>query len=232
MVKTKTNTRMMSQSDAEKFVKKLLEDVFPNGKVELIDDFYTQNVVGHFNDGILGIHDIKDRVKAIKMYTQNCFFQVNQIVVFDQFIAFSCKQNWINKHDLSLYDALVFGIYRLSNNKICELWLIKDLANTSYQTINQNFSEYMKPFELNRKLKQEFLHKLTLLEQVHLNKQEHLTDVERECLYYYFNGFSAKECANCMSLSKRTVETYLAKIKEKFDCRTKHDLRKKLFTKK
>lgn len=47
----------------------------------------------------------------------------------------------------------------------------------------------------------------------------------------YRNGFSAKDAAIEMGISPRTVETHIAEIKSKLDCRTKPELRRKIFPK-
>ena len=58
-----------------------------------------------------------------------------------------------------------------------------------------------------------------------------LNPIERECLYYYFHGFSAKETAAKMNLTFRTIQSYIADLKEHFGCSSKIELRKRLFSK-
>ncbi len=48
-----------------------------------------------------------------------------------------------------------------------------------------------------------------------------LSEREMECLFYLLRGMSARAIAECLQLSKRTVETYIENIKNKFGCDTK-----------
>jgi DNA-binding CsgD family transcriptional regulator/predicted SnoaL-like aldol condensation-catalyzing enzyme len=221
------NTTFTKQ-EAEQFVKELLEDVFPNGKVERLKDFYTPDVVGHYGDDeVFGFTDIEQRVLAIKQHSKNIRFVVQHMLQIDDLVLFSCSQNWSQKADNSFYDSLVFGVYRIQNKKIVELWIVLNTQTESYKDINKNFVQSMRAFEISQKAKREFFNRLDILQETGSNIT--LSKVDSECLYYYFHGFSAKETAQIMELSPRTVETYLANIKERLGCTTKGALRKKLF---
>ena len=51
-----------------------------------------------------------------------------------------------------------------------------------------------------------------------------LSKRERQCLEYYFQGKTAKETAEVLQLSYRTVEEYISTLKKKLKCRHKRDL--------
>lgn len=55
------------------------------------------------------------------------------------------------------------------------------------------------------------------------NKFE-LTIRECECVYLLIKGKSAKEIAALLSLSKRTIESYIENIKNKMDCKNKAEI--------
>lgn len=55
----------------------------------------------------------------------------------------------------------------------------------------------------------------------------HLTKRQAECLYFLVKGMTAKQIADEMGLSKRTVESYTVTLKEKFQCLSKPELIKK-----
>lgn len=71
-------------------------------------------------------------------------------------------------------------------------------------------------------------------EQVHLNTPHYslnnnenkykLTDREYECVFLLIRGKSAKEIGTLLSLSKRTIESYLENIKNKMDCKNKAEI--------
>lgn len=51
-----------------------------------------------------------------------------------------------------------------------------------------------------------------------------LSKREFECLFFILRGKTAKQTAEIMNLSKRTVETYIENLKNKFACDSKADL--------
>jgi DNA-binding CsgD family transcriptional regulator len=51
-----------------------------------------------------------------------------------------------------------------------------------------------------------------------------LSHRELECLFLILRGKSAKQTGEIMSLSKRTIESYIENIKNKFGCESKSDL--------
>lgn len=51
-----------------------------------------------------------------------------------------------------------------------------------------------------------------------------LTLRQYDCLYYLIKGMSAKQIANTLGLSCRTVEDHISRLKEKFNCNTRFDL--------
>lgn len=51
-----------------------------------------------------------------------------------------------------------------------------------------------------------------------------LSNRELECLFYTLRGKTARQIADIMALSKRTVESYLETIKNKIGCANKADL--------
>lgn len=58
--------------------------------------------------------------------------------------------------------------------------------------------------------------------------REQLTEREKDCAHYLCRGMSAREIAACLNLSKRTVEFYLANMKDKLLARSKSELIMKL----
>ena len=55
------------------------------------------------------------------------------------------------------------------------------------------------------------------------NKYE-LTNREHECVFLLLRGKSAKEIGTLLSLSKRTVESYIENIKNKMNCKNKAEI--------
>jgi len=55
-------------------------------------------------------------------------------------------------------------------------------------------------------------------------KNKGLSNKQVECLYLLMRGLSAREIANVMGISKRTVESYMDIMKTKLHCQRKVDL--------
>ena len=221
-------SKPFTQREAIVFVKNVLEDIFPNGKVAEVKNIYTPDVVGHYKDEVFGRDEIENRVRAIRDYTKDCNFKVQEVIrVSDEIITFSCKQSWRDKAHNTFHNLLVFGVYKMRKRKVAEVWMILDIDAKRYSEINKDFTNNMREFEHHQKTKEDFFYKLTIQNNLHTK----LSIIEQECLYYYFHGFSAKETALEMRISPRTVESHIADIKDKFACRTKHELRRKIFPK-
>ncbi len=56
-----------------------------------------------------------------------------------------------------------------------------------------------------------------------------LTSRERECLLLTCTGYASKEIADELCVSRRTAESHLLKIKQKFKVGTKYELIKLIF---
>lgn len=55
-------------------------------------------------------------------------------------------------------------------------------------------------------------------------KNMHLSQRELQCLHYICKGYTAKEIGSLLSLSSRTIESYLCNLKIKFNVRKKTDI--------
>ncbi len=224
----KLEVDMFTQDEAEIFVKDLLENVFPKAQVERLEEFYSRDLLGHFNGSDFVFDDILDRINALSQSAKNIKFLVKNVVVFENFIAVTCQQNWMNKSDDHFHDSMVFAIYRIKDKKIVELWGLLEKETPSYQEVNKDYAKAMQAFNVTAKYKELFLQRLAII----LSSMEDkviLSPAEQECLYYYIYGATAKETANYLNLSPRTVETYLAIVKNKFNCHTKQELRQLFF---
>jgi DNA-binding CsgD family transcriptional regulator len=53
---------------------------------------------------------------------------------------------------------------------------------------------------------------------------ETLSSRENQCLFFIIRGKTAKEIGNILGISYRTVEEYTQSIKNKLNCKSKHEL--------
>lgn len=225
---TKVSKPLMSKKEAEKFVNDLMDTLFVKGKIDYIENFYTKDFFFYYRDESFNLQDIYKRVSAIKANTTNFHFIIEDLFVIYDLIIFRVKQTWKTVGNKGVNETVVFGVYRIHNKKVAEAWFSMDLNTKSYADINRNFIENMRLFEINCRDKQFFLKRLAIIAE--FNKNFKFSKTEQECLYYYFHGFSAKETAQKIGLSFRTIQTYISQIKDRLGCKTKLSLRKKLFS--
>jgi DNA-binding CsgD family transcriptional regulator/predicted SnoaL-like aldol condensation-catalyzing enzyme len=220
---------MFSKDEAEQFIRNLWQTYLTEGKVELIEQFYDKDIICHHGADTYYFEDIRNRGLAIKNNTKNIHTRIIDFCVIYDLIIVKLKQSWLDRKTEQFIETPATNIYRIKNEKICEAWFLISDKLPSYREINTNFSNATKNFEVNQKEKWEFLARLALVEKAAPSGKKELTQVERECLFYYIHGFSAKETAAQMHLTFRTVQTYIAGLKERFGCANKLALRKNIF---
>lgn len=83
--------------------------------------------------------------------------------------------------------------------------------------LNKNF--------LSEQQRKEFFEK-TSMDRFYIpnNLNLYLTKREAECAFHMLDGATAKEIAKILDLSFRTIETYIIKMREKFQCSSKDEL--------
>ncbi|MBA3662364.1 MAG: helix-turn-helix transcriptional regulator [Gammaproteobacteria bacterium] len=91
----------------------------------------------------------------------------------------------------------------------CHEWFKNNFIHTLYDYDQNNFSEKDAPINY-------------LMD--HLDNPFDLSIRELECLFCVLRGMTAKSIGELFNLSKRTIETYIENIKNKFGCRTKSEL--------
>lgn len=97
-------------------------------------------------------------------------------------------------------------------------------ANDQYDFFNKNFFDSMQA-------KKRQFYNMTHINKLSLHdksRQIKLTAREIDCVFYLINNKSVTKTADLMSISRRTLESYLENIKNKFNCSSKEDLFAKL----
>ncbi|MDF2940658.1 MAG: helix-turn-helix transcriptional regulator [Gammaproteobacteria bacterium] len=217
----------MNREEAYLFLTDLLCECVPKGQVERVGNFYTKDVVGHFRDEEFYFEDLEKRIELLGKNIEKHSIEIIDFMLFDSFIMVASRQSWRNKTDKKIIELVMSVVYRMRDNKICELWVISDTPLESFAKVNQNFPKSMQPLAIDEKDKASFIRQVKYVFKHH--QWPKLSQREQDCLYYYLNGFSAKEIAKSMDLSTRTVEDYLRNVKGKCGCSSKVELRKKLF---
>jgi len=217
----------MTPEEAKLFVNEIFEDILPRGRTDRLPDIYTPDVLGHYNNKNFYFDDIFKRCEILGKNIKSFHFKVDNVTVIDDLIICQTRQNWISKKENILHEIRNTLIYRIRGKKICELWTLQDPDATaeSYQEINQDFESRMKSVQVEVKSKKTFLDRLCINQYLYSAKSVKLTQAEKECLYYYLNGYSSKETGQALHMSSRTVETHIVNLKEKLNCHSKAALR-------
>jgi len=220
---------MFTNEEARNFVEHVVK-VWDQGLTDEIENIYTQDVVGHSNEQEFNFEDIQNRIRSLNEYSSKRLFSLfGKEIVIGDLLVFQMRQVWLRPADQGLCESHVLVVYRIRNGKVGELWLQSDEEIQDYTLENSNLADYLDKFSVAAKDKSAFLQQMT--DALHFMEKHavKLSSIEIECLFYYFNGYSAKEVARVMGISHRTVEGYLSNIKSKFNCSTRRELRLTLF---
>lgn len=219
---------MFTLQQAKDFVSQALS-IWEQGDTEKIDNLYTKDVVGHFNNKEFYHGDITQRMLSTNSYSPKRIYTLQNLVIINDLIIFTMRQVWFKHNEHGLHESFLTGIYRIDDDKICEVWIMSDLEMDNYAQASDNIDSSFDQFSVAKRKKSDFLQNMSDMINLQPKKNCKLSDIEIECLFYYFNGYTAKEVARVMDISHRTVEGYLQNIKHKYHCSTRHELRLALF---
>jgi len=227
----KTSKRMISEVDMGIFLKTLFLEVFEKGDVDRISEFYLEEVVGHIKDQTFGREDIKNRVLYMnERFPQRKMTIKSYIVVDPNCVFVSTRQQGLDVYANKPFDLQVSVIYRFEGDKIAELWLLTDLEVDYFQQAKKTKHEEVKEhFTVDILEQKRFEDMIRLYERFYPKNDITLTHREWEVLYYYLNGYSAKEIARELEISHRTVEEHISNIHSKYNTSSRFELRQKLF---
>ncbi len=220
---------MYTLTEAKQFVDEVISNVWQNGLIDRIPEIYTEDVIGHFQEKEFYLVHIKARMKSLNDHALARQFVVQDLVVINDLIIFRMRQIWLSPVDGGLCESILVGIYRIRDKKICELWIMSDQEMDSYNETSENLTENVDRFQVTKREKASFLQQMTDYLNFKKVDSTKLSSVEMECLYYYLNGYTAKEVSKAMGISHRTVESYISNIKQKYHCSTRRELRLALF---
>lgn len=200
----------MDKDQASNFLKLFFTQII--AQTISLRDFCVANALVHFQNKKLNMFDAESRLKELIKTLEKFHFEIEDLVVIDALIISIVRLFWISKDKKSYHELVLNLVCRMQKNKTNEIWLMLD-------------HEAAITTEVNLKSKSDFMRHTATHQYFYQGKWEKLTPREQECLYYYLNGFSAKEAAKKMEITYRTVEAYIATIKAKYGCTTRTELR-------
>lgn len=207
----------MNLTDAESFMKKLLK-TWESGSVDSLSDYYHNGFQGKSSDSFF---DLKDLRKRFNYYQSRYCSMKNRLIAIDklqenQFFTLShffALDTVFNQYS----EIYVTNVIVLNLNKIQSLWSI------SSQEINRLRPEGESNEDPTLTSLQKEQH-IMQLKQISQRGSKQLSARELDCLYYYIFDKTAKEIANYLHLSFRTVESHINNIKNKLGVTTKSQL--------
>ena len=224
---------ILTPVEAQNFVKRLINAVFVDADIDMIRRSYAEDVIGHYGETNIDLNDIINRANYLKaVYIKRKHFLL-EVITFANTVIFRDKQQAYNKENHQYLSVDLTGVYRIENDRVKEVWIMTDAcfnykanaeegerdgimhqpANIMQADVNTAYRMFTSI--INKKL-------MTDYPQVELSRRE------MECLFYTLSGRSAKEIASILSLSTRTIEHYLEKLKLKLNCTSKSELRRRL----
>lgn len=202
-----------------------IENVIGLGNLSLYDQLIAKDIVSHCPESWSEIHPIEIRgltdAKQMDAHYAHAFhpisLSIDEIVSYDKdkfFIRWRCEK--FHAHAFYAIQAtnrpVFFGgqtIYHLNEEmKIKESWHSWDMLGLLRQIGWQPQLPFSSPNQSVRVLAEKF---------------SSLSDREKECLFLQLNGKTAKETAQLLFLSPRTIEYHFENIKNKLDCKNKRE---------
>lgn len=181
-------------------------------------------------EGIVLIHDIEEKSAKSLVEKSKTEFGVHFSLALNnktsdgmEFYIFGLTSSDFSQK-MKLYNEI--SLLRLFIKRFKEEFgsLILKLNEYSVDMIKLKGALFQKSFNLYPKP----IERLQFLEHIGLEMPKSLTPKEIEIVKHVVNGLSASKIADLLSISPRTVEHHLERIKDKFDCLTKAELIQKI----
>lgn len=202
-------------------IKKLFQDPFDSSSINAYGELLSEDVVLHgplLGQEAKGIEQLKKIDSELSRAFKSITRTINDLLVVNDKVIVYWTVNATygpGEDEGKKFVVSGHGIYRIKENKICEIWQSWDKIHPTEQTTFT--TQQINAESVNSLLKN--LRTVSFYRQAAL-----LSRREKECLKIFLQGKTAKETATHLSLSYRTIESYFENIKNKLDCTTKREL--------
>lgn len=203
-------------------IRKFFEGPLDQKSIAKYDIMLTQDIILHGPTSGQEERGL-NRLKELDLELANSCHSTKRIInelfaIDDRVIVYWTVYALSRVHENKLLVVSGHSIYRIRENKICEIWQSWDkitfLDQLSQNNINLKHDNLQSTLAFLKTLGMDTYYKKATL----------LSNRERECLKLLIQGKTAKETALILSLSYRTIEAYFENIKNKLDCSSKRDL--------
>ncbi len=226
----KMTTAMMDDFNYRDHIERLFIDLWQNGEVEKVLDYYTEDVVVNYRGKEYGLDELKRRVDYSKeRYHNKCVVLRAVHGLSDTLFAVHTEQTGIDTKDAAPFLLNVFIAMSYYEHRVNKVWVMSsrtfnyaiDIKDDNYiDDENERFS--FQEMELDFFL--DFVERRR--DQFPFNQ---LKDNHIRCLFYYLKGLSAKESGKILGLSNRTIEVYLLEIRQLYQVSSRYELGRKLY---
>ena len=127
----------------KELVRRVGEEVWNKGNLEMMDEFYSADIVRHFlpnGTEIKGLHKLRDRIRDHLTAFPDWTEKIELIVAEEDFVAIHFSSTGTNNGSFLGNPATGkqihtndMSIYRIADGKIVEHWLLPDLLSLNQQ---------------------------------------------------------------------------------------------------
>lgn len=218
----------MNQHQAEKFVRDLM-DIWENFQFSKLNNFYSKKVIGYYHGQTFDFENIKNRMQYVKSrYPKQKHYVEEVVLINPNLIVARLRQTGLDKLHKTPYAINLTAVWQLKNDLAVKLWLMPE-GSFDYFATSDDLAAAKENITVDSSDRKHFNGKLKVFNDFYKGETAKLTPREQDCLYYFLNGYSAKEIGKLLKITHRTVQDHLAKVKAKYGCSSKHQLRQKLF---
>ncbi len=220
---------MMTNEQARDFIKARMDAIVVNCDEETIKKIYKPDVVVHLDGLSFGLREIINRVQFNREVFSQRSYILREVIVAQDLLFFRVSQHLTHAKTQEVWQPDLLVVYRLEDESVAEVWFTSEHLINYVETPEQGLTRNISSSVLQSAKERFFERIIEYPFLIHGERQQvTLLDIEKEILFYTSKGFTAKQIAKKISLSHRTIEDYLNRLKEKFDCTDKAQLRAKL----
>lgn len=212
------------------FLQEMFDTLYTHRHYRRMGEFYAANFMGHFYEDDFDFDDAVLRLKYLHAHYKNINVIIDDCIVLGDHAYVLIHTISYNLHRNESTYMIYANVYKFADGLIQEYWVMAPKpGQLDYRSGDSALPPVLPTSVFKDDVRIRFIELLDSHNVICENVIE-LSDLEKECLYYFLHGYSAKEIAPVLGYSYRTVEGYISVIKEKFGCSRRSELRRLLFS--
>ncbi|PHQ81038.1 MAG: hypothetical protein COB66_03275 [Coxiella sp. (in: Bacteria)] len=214
--------------EMKEFLQGMYDTIFLNGHGDRMIEFYHNELTGHYHGDDFDFTDALHRARFMRKHFPKSKVTIDDLVVVKGMVyaLVHCVSFFEASSDVSY--SVYSCIYDIVDGRIKEYWILSASHTDLPYREGEDISKFLGAETINTATRRRFFNILDDYQLLHKLKLD-LSELERDVLYYFLHGYTAKEIGPLINFSYRTVEGYIGAIKDKFACTRRWELRRKLF---